>query len=188
MEALSGHDDPEIRQGVAANPACSDDLRRRLRFDDDRDVAAAARAADPSMVPHLADTQTSQEMCVVAAASNLNCGAGLLAKIPQTRTGHYQRQIIAAHPSCPAGLRAELTRDSHPYVVAAAHAATPGSDPRRLARLAVNSDPVLRAAAAANPSCPPDVLDRLTRDAHPRVAAAAAANPSPNQAVTNHNS
>ena len=185
MEALSGHDHPQIRQAVAANPACPDDLRRRLRFDDDRDVAAAARAADPSLVPRLADTQTSQDMCVIAAATNLNCDAGLLAKIAQTMTRDYPRQLIAAHPSCPTELRAELAWDSHPHVAAAAAAATPGSDPRRLARLAANNDPVLRTAVAANPSCPPDVLDRLTRDTHPRVAAAAAANPSPNPAVTN---
>ena len=177
LEALSRHPGPAIRQAVAANPACPPRLRLELRADNDRSVAAAACAADPSTVPTLAAAHRGERMCVLAAATNPNCAAETLAALVESCPGYAQRQAIGAHPACPADLREMLGGDTEPGVAAAAHAADPSSDPRRVARLGGHCDPAVRAGSAGNPVCPPAVLRRLDSDPHPRVRAMAAANP-----------
>ena len=190
LARLASDLDAEIRLAVAQNPACPGDVLLAFAGDGDprvRQVVAAHPASPGEALIRLAEEESDDVELLAAIAAHPASPPQLLARLAEH--GAFRvRERVAAHPTYPdehrrllvrAGSTADLLAFAAPDPalspvdlvrlaqggtwarrLAAHHPGTPAAD---LARLAADSDLLVREAAAGNPATPREILELLAR-------------------------
>lgn len=155
-----------IRRAVAENPAA--DARALTPLCADRSAAVRQAAMQHNHAPRDVIDRLN------ATRDKQHIEPDVLQTL--AAAGPWARQLVAAHPSCPADLLRELAYGDD-WHVRAAVVDNPAADAATLAGLIRLDDPAARAALAGHPNTSGDTLRRLADDEHVSVWLALAGNP-----------
>ena len=175
--------DPEVtvRHAALANPQCPSaavHLAARMAIDATREVAVRSPLLPGRVARRHLDSSDLQERC--AAASNPNLSVAGFRQIHTVYSNEMMLVAAASNPRCPPQMLAELaTADlDHPSGAPAslrsAAARHPNCPPATLAALSRDPNKHVRVAVAGNPNCPEELLVALSRDEYEHAREASA--------------
>ena len=168
---------PSLRAAAASNPATVAETLRALSFDPAPEVRAAA-AGSAAMTVSLAHRLAAGETDVRAAlAANPTAPAALVAELCRDASQPSVRAAAASNPACPQTAHNIACGDAA-HVVRAAAARNPHCGRETLQRLAEDPHWGVWLAVVDNRRCPPETLLKLARHKHPTLRAAIAQHPS----------
>ena len=176
LRTAAAAQEPTLRTAAASNPATVAETLRALSFDPDPEVRAAAAGSAAMTAPLAYQLAVGGTDVRAALAANPTTPEPLVADLCRDAQQPAVRSAAAANPACPQTAHQIACGDAA-HVVRAAAARNPRCGAETLQRLAEDPHWGVWLAVADNRRCPPETLLRLARHKHPTLRAAIAQHP-----------